>query len=164
MSGQTFFFRASMWLACFALVAIMMIIVIDVAMRHTINMPLRGAYDLVSIFLLIMIFSGFSHVILTNSEIIIDIVDSFFSPGTIRNLKLITATGTVAVGIYLLIAMFDQATSAYRYGDKSLELGLPVWTLWVFAYIGMISIVCASLVRCVDVFRSSKIEGNATHE
>lgn len=141
-----------------------MVIVIDVVMRHTINMPLRGAYDLVSILLLIMIFSGISHVILMNSEILIDIIDNFLSDYAVRILKLITAGATFAVTIYMLFAMYEPATSAYRYGDQSLELGLPVWMLWVFAYIGMVSATFAAAVRFVKEWQQSPDKSENTYE
>ncbi len=41
-------------------------------------------------------------------------------------------------------AMIKPAMQAFSYGDRKLELGLPVYVLWVFALVGIAgAILCA---------------------
>lgn len=150
-----FLSRAGLWLAGAALIAIMMVIVVDVASRHLFDQPVRGAYDLVSIFLLIMIFSGMASVIAQRAEILIDIIDGAIPHAVTRALKVLASVTTVCICAYLLWAMVPPAMSAYRYGDRSLELNLPVWTLWVFAFIGMGALLVVAVARALDDFRGT---------
>jgi hypothetical protein len=40
--------------------------------------------------------------------------------------------------------MISPALQAYDYGDRKLELGLPLWVVWLFALSGIAgTIVCA---------------------
>lgn len=148
--------RAGLWLASLALVAIMMVIVVDVCSRHLLSHPIRGAYDMVSIFLLIMIFSGMASVVAGRAEILIDIVDGVLPVKAVHALKILASALTVLACVYLLVAMASPALAAYRYGDRSLELGLPVWTLWVFAYFGMTLVLIVAVARTVDDVRGDR--------
>lgn len=154
--------RAGLWLASLALIAIMMVIVVDVCSRHLFGHPIRGAYDLVSIFLLIMIFAGMSSVVAGRAEILIDIVDGALPPKGVRALQTLASSATVLVCAYLLKAMAAPALAAYRYGDRSLELGIPVWTLWVFAYLGMVLVLIVAIARTVDDFRGDNDQESHT--
>ncbi|OSP54886.1 TRAP transporter small permease [Pseudoruegeria sp. SK021] len=154
--------RAGLWLACVALIALMMVIVGDVVSRNLFGRPVRGAYDLVSIFLLIMIFSGMASVVAQRSEILIDIIDGALSTRTTRALKLLASVTTVAMCVFLLVAMVSPAVSAYRYGDRSLELNLPVWTLWVVAFAGLITVLIVAIARAIDECRGTDIPESDT--
>lgn len=142
--------RVGLWLACAALIAIMMVIVVDVVSRNLFGQPVRGAYDLVSILLLAMIFSGMASVVAQRAEILIDIVDEVLPRRAIRILKGISSITTVAMCGYLLVAMVPSALSAYRYGDQSLELSLPVWTLWGVAFAGLGAVLIVAIARAID--------------
>lgn len=154
--------RAGLWLASAALVSIMMVIVVDVCSRNLFGHPIRGAYDLVSIFLLIMIFSGMASVVAGRAEILIDIVDGLLPSKAVRALQTLASVATVLVCAFLLKAMASPALAAYRYGDRSLELGLPVWTLWVFAYFGMTLVLIVAVARTVDDFRGVSVQESHT--
>lgn len=150
------FRSAGMLVSGCALIGMMMVIVVDVGLRHTLNMPLPGVYDLVSILLLIMVFSGMAQVVISGSEIVIDLLDPVFPAWVARGLRVLAAGSTLGVGIYLLIAMIEPARSAHRYGDRSLELGVPVWVLWIFAFFGIAGLACAGAVRLVAELRGDK--------
>lgn len=139
--------RAGMGLASVALVAMMMVIVVDVAMRHTLNTPLPGVYDMVSVLLLIMVFSGMAQVVLSQSEILIDLLDTILSGRIVKILRILAAFLTAGLSVYLLVAMVGPARSAYQYGDRLLELGLPVWILWIVAFVGVAVVAMAGWVR-----------------
>ena len=48
---------------------------------------------------------------------------------------------TLALFIY---AMITPALQSYGYGERKMELGLPIWLLWAVALVGIAgAIVCA---------------------
>ena len=133
-------------IASLALVGMMLVVVSDVALRFIFNTPVRGAYDMVSVGLLVMVFFGIGPVILRGSEILIDLIDGIASKTLLRTLRLISAVGTIAVFLFLGWSMMAPAMDAWRYGDRSLELGIPTWTLWVIAFVGLAGILWGSLL------------------
>lgn len=134
-------------IASVALVAMMLIVVGDVALRAVFNTPLRGAYDLVSIALLVMVFFGIGPVIMMKREILIDLIDGVVPSQLLRALKALSAILTLAVFLFIGWAMLEPAMNAWRWGDRSLELGLPLWLLWLPAFVGLAGIlISAALV------------------
>ncbi len=145
-------------IAALALVAMMLVVVTDVALRFFLNTPVRGAYDVVELCLLVMVFFGIGPVIANRREILIDLIDSALRPGGLKVLKLVTALGTLAVFVFLAWSMISPAMDAYRYGDRSLELGIKVWILWVIAFVGLAGILWATLW---SIWRLLRGEGGA---
>ena len=130
-----------------ALVVMMLIVVGDVALRAVFNTPLRGAYDLVSIALLVMVFFGIGPVIMMKREILIDLIDGVVPSQLLRALKALSAILTLAVFLFIGWAMLEPAMNAWRWSDRSLELGLPLWLLWLPAFVGLAGIlISAALV------------------
>lgn len=139
--------RAQHAVAGVALAAMMLVVVADVVLRFAFNTPIRGAYDIVSIALLVMVFFGIAPVVSRQGEILIDLIDSFLPERGLRFLRACAALGTLCVFLFLGWSMIGPARDAYRYGDRSLELGLPVWCLWAAAYVGLAGILVVSLRR-----------------
>ena len=135
------------WIAAAALMAMMLVVVGDIAQRNLFGHPLRGSYDLVSFSLLVMVFFGIGRVILKGGEIAIDLVDPLVGPRGVRVLTVCAAVLSVAVISFSAWAMAGPARDAYRYGDRSLELGLPIWTLWVAAFVGMGGNLIAAVLK-----------------
>lgn len=151
-------FDLQLKLAMLALVAMMLIIVADVFMRYAFNAPIPGTYDLVGILLAIMVFFGLARVISDRAEITIDIVDNLGSASLLRLLTLIA--GFVALGILVFIfwSMIGPMIGAYRYGDRSLELNMPVWITWVLSLLGLSGAVLAAFTVIFSVQRVSMPE------
>lgn len=131
-------------IASIALVAMMLVVVADVFLRFVFNVPVRGAYDMVSICLLVMVFFGIGPVIVSRREILIDLLDQTLPAPVLKALMLIAAIGTLAVFLFLAWSMVDPARDAYRYGDRSLELDIPVWALWALAFVGLLGVFWAA--------------------
>lgn len=141
--------KIQMWVASVALTAMMLVVSADVILRQVFNVPVRGAYDLVSIGLLTMVFFGIGPVIARQSEILIDLVDGFLPASVLRALKALASIGTLVVFLFLGWAMIGPALDARRYGDRLLELGIPVWWLWAVAFAGLATIIAVTVMRLV---------------
>lgn len=139
------FSRAMQFVASLALVVMMLVVVCDVALRFFFNTPVRGAYDAVSFALLIMVFFGIGPVISQGKDIVIDLFDRRLPERALNWLKTISAFGTVGTFLFIGWAMWGPARDAWRYGDRSLELGLPLWTYWAVAFFGLACILWAAI-------------------
>jgi TRAP-type C4-dicarboxylate transport system permease small subunit len=131
-------------LAAVALVTMMTGTVLDVFFRYVFNHPLRISYDLVESMLVIYVFHGISSVFLARRNIVIDVIDSMVRPAVLRILAAIADVVSVLCLLLFLWGMIQPATQAFQYGDRKLELGLPLYVLWGFALAGLLgTLVCA---------------------
>jgi TRAP-type C4-dicarboxylate transport system permease small subunit len=135
-------------LAVLALVVMMMVTIVDVSMRYAFNRPVSGSYDLVECMLVVFVFHGMAAVFLRRQNIVIDVVDYMVGAGTVRAFVIMADVLSV-LGLLLLVwAMIGPAMQAYQYGDRKLELALPLYVLWIVALTGMLgTILCAVAVR-----------------
>ena len=131
-------------LAAVALLVMMCVTVADVSLRYAFNSPIRGAYDLVSSMLVVFVFNGMSTAFLQRRNIVIDLIDSFAHKSIVAVLIRIADVLAILMLLVFAYAMITPAMQAYGYGDRKLELQLPIWILWVIAGVGMAgAIACA---------------------
>jgi TRAP-type C4-dicarboxylate transport system permease small subunit len=137
------------YIASLAIVVMMLTVVIDVVLRFAFNTPVQGAYDVVGFSLLVMVFFGMAPVVAQRGEIVIDLIDTYLPPRSLSILKWIASFGTLVFFLFLGWSMFGPARDAYTYGDRSLELGVPQWTLWAIAFVGLAGNVWVALRRLI---------------
>ncbi|HZD90073.1 MAG TPA: TRAP transporter small permease subunit [Pseudolabrys sp.] len=137
--------RLQLRLAAIALIVMMCVTISDVTLRYIFNAPIRGAYDLVSSMLVVFVFNGMSTAFLQRRNIVIDIIDSFAHRHVITVLIRIADVLAVLMLLMFAYAMITPAMQAYSYGDRKVELQLPIWILWVVAGVGIAgAIACAA--------------------
>lgn len=136
---------AMQFVAGLALASMMLVTVADVALRFLFNTPVRGTYDLVSVALLVMVMFGIAPVILQGADIVIDLFDRVLPAGVLRVLQSISALGAFCAFLFIGWSMWGPARDAWLYGDRSLELGLPLWSYWAVAFVGLFGILWAAL-------------------
>ncbi len=132
-------------IAMLALLAMMLVVVGDVFMRFVFNAPIRGSFDLVGMCLVVMVAFGLPRVIADRMELAIELIDIMVPPRVVRVLSMVAGTLSTLVLLFILWAMIKPAISAYNYGDRSLELNVPVWIIWVLALAGIASAAVAAL-------------------
>ena len=142
--------RVQIVVAACALVTMSLVTVADVTLRYLLNRPVRGSYDLVECALVVFVFHGIATVFLNRQNIVIDLIDGVV-PAWLRS-ALIRVSDVLQIAVLVVFAwaMASPARQAFDYGDRKLELGLPVYVIWIFALAGMVgTIVCAvgALVR-----------------
>lgn len=130
-----------------ALVIMMLVVVADVVLRAVFNVPVQGTYDVVSIALLVMVMFGMAPVVARRGEILIDLIDDFLPAWALRLLSLVAALLGVSLFAFCGWSMIGPAMDSWRYGDRSLELGVPQWTLWLAAFLGMVGIFWGYLIQ-----------------
>lgn len=137
--------NAQVRLAMIALVIMMVTTCVDVLLRFLFNRPIRGAYDIVEASLVVFVFHGMSASFFARKNIVIDIIDSVVAPGLERFLVRMSDVVSVILLLVVTVAMISPALQAYDYGDRKLELGLPLWVLWIFAIVGLLGTLLAAL-------------------
>jgi TRAP-type transport system small permease protein len=141
--------RTQLWLAVCALVILMMVTVFDVFLRYLFNHPIRGSYDLVETMLLVFVFNGMPAAFFGRRNVAIDVIDNFV--GRRATAALIHSADVLSVlclGL-MIWAMVVPATQSYQYGDLKLELRLPIYVLWIGAFVGMAGTIFCAFVTLV---------------
>jgi TRAP-type C4-dicarboxylate transport system permease small subunit len=139
--------RAQLVLAASALVLLMLVTVGDVALRYLFKQPIRGAYEFVEAMLLLFVFHGMAAAFFGRRNIVIDLIDPFVGRRATAALIRIADALSVLCLALLFWAMLGPAMQIYDYGDRKMELSLPIWVLWAGALIGMAgTIFCAAVV------------------
>jgi TRAP-type transport system small permease protein len=134
-----------LWLAAVALIVMMGVTVVDVFLRYAFNSPVPGAYEVVEATLVVFVFHGMSTAFLHRKNITIDIIDTFAPARFVAILVRIADVLTIAAVIFFTYAMIVPAMQSYGYGERKLELQLPIWWMWAAALLGMAgAIVCAA--------------------
>jgi len=136
---------AQLRLAAAALIVMVAVTLADVFLRYLFNHPIRGSYDLVESMMIVFVFNGMSTAFLQRRSIVIDLVDNFAPRLVITVLIRISDLLAIVTLLLFSYAMVTPALQAYAYGDRKMELGLPLWVLWTVALIGMAcAILCAA--------------------
>ena len=93
-----------------------------------------------------MVFHGLPATLLRRQTIVIDLIDHMAGVRGTRALVLVS--DLVIVGLLLMLswAMVAPALAALDYGDRKLELGLPIIYVWGGAILGMAGAVLAAVL------------------
>jgi TRAP-type C4-dicarboxylate transport system permease small subunit len=137
--------RAQLRLASVALIALMLVTVVDVFLRYVFNAPIRGSYDIVECMLLIFVFHGMAAAFFGRRNIVIDIIDSFVARGAVRFLIGLADTLSVVVLLLIFWAMINPAVQVYQYGDVKLDSKIPVYWMWIAALLGLTGTILAAI-------------------
>ncbi|HTO67012.1 MAG TPA: TRAP transporter small permease subunit [Bradyrhizobium sp.] len=139
--------RVQLWLSVVALVALMLVTVLDVFLRYLFNNPIRASYDSVQSLLLIFVFNSMAATFFGRRNVVIDVIDGFIPRRAvgafIRGADILSV---ITLGL-LLWAMVVPAMQSYGYGEILQELRLPIYLLW-FAAIASLActIFCAAVM------------------
>ena len=124
-------------LAMLSLAVMIGVTVLDVILRYFFGRPIHGSYDLVESCLVIFVFNGLAACFFARRNVVIDIIDMCIGNRTLKLLMRISDAVSAAVLAIIIWAMLTPARQAFEYGDRKLELGLPIWVLWAFAIAGL---------------------------
>lgn len=146
-------------LAMMCLVVMGLVTVCDVFLKYVFTRPIIGAYDLVETLLPIVVFYGLPSALIRRQNIVIDLIDHFIGPQRTR--KLITGSDiiTAILLVMMVSAMITPAMQAFAYGDRKLELGLPLAIIWAVVFAGMIGCIPVAFALMFNPPRTSRTAG-----
>ena len=87
---------------------------------------------------------------LRRQNIAIDLVDHLAGPHATRWLVAVGDFAMLAMLGLMAAAMLSPAMQALDYGDRKLELGLPLFAVWLAALAGMAGCVLAALASLTN--------------
>jgi TRAP-type C4-dicarboxylate transport system permease small subunit len=135
--------------AMLALLTMGAVTVSDVFLKYVFQRPIVGAYDLVESLLPVVVFHGLPATLLRRQNIVIDLIDHVAGP---RRTRMLIAAGDIAIFALLMLitwAFIAPAMQAFEYGDRKVELGLPLTTIWAAAILGIVGAIVAAAANIV---------------
>lgn len=148
--------RAQLRIASGALIVLMLVTVLDVFLRYVFNRPIRGSYDIVECMLLVFVFNGMAAAFFGRRNIVIDLLDSFVAARVVIFLIRLADVLSVVVLVLIFWAMINPAVQVYQYGDVKLDSGVPIYWMWIAAFLGLAGTILAAVT--VLVARPAKPE------
>jgi TRAP-type C4-dicarboxylate transport system permease small subunit len=136
-------------LAMLALLVMGAVTASDVFLKYVFSRPIIGAYDLVESLLPVVIFHGLPATLLRRQTIVIDLIDHFVDYRGRRALIAISDAVVLVMLILITWALVAPARLALDYGDRKIELGLPLAVIWGVVIVGMAGVVLAAIASLV---------------
>ena len=132
-------------MAAVFLAAMLLITVADVTLRGVLNLPLRGVYELVELFLVATFFLALPCVFLRDENIVVNAVDDV-APRLVAPLN--RAAALLAVVILAVMAWqgLIAARDSLEFNDVTADLALPKFWHWLALLAGVIAAAIAALV------------------
>jgi TRAP-type C4-dicarboxylate transport system permease small subunit len=131
-------------MAAVFLAAMMLITVADVTLRATLNLPIRGGYELVELFLVATFFLALPCVFLRDENIVVNAMDDV-APRLVPVFK--RAAALLAVVILAVMAWqgLIAARDSLEFNDVTADLALPKFWHWLALLVGVIASAIAAL-------------------
>lgn len=123
--------------AATGLVVVMFIVCIDVAGRYIFNSPLTWSYDLVSLYLLpLVFFLALGDTLRRRYHVCVDIFSNHFKPRTQVFWGMVNWALASALFITIALLMFGRAYTDYV--QNNVIVGDYNWPVWISAAIGCV--------------------------
>ena len=148
------------YLACIALMILMVMTFCDVILRSAFNNPIEAATELTRILMAIMVFSVMPIISAQNKHISVDLTDGLFHRFRLTRLR----NGLIffLTGIMLLWPMqqvWKLAERARDYGDVTEYLAMPQYIIgWFIAIATGITAISMAIVGLVHLFAPHALE------
>jgi TRAP-type C4-dicarboxylate transport system permease small subunit len=131
-------------MAAVFLTAMMLITVADVTLRATLNLPIRGAYELVELLLAATFFLALPCVFLRDENILVNAIDDF-APRLVPVFKRAAALLAVVVLAVMAWQGLIAARDSLEFNDVTADLALPRFWHWLALLVGVIGAAIAAL-------------------
>ena len=141
--------RVQLIVAMMALLTMCAVTVSDVFLKYVFNRPIVGAYDLVESLLPVVVFYGLPTMLLRRQSIVIDLIDHAVKPRWVAILKAISDFVVLGLLIAIALAFILPAWQAFDYGDRKIELGLPLSVIWAVVIAGLWGAIAAAAANAL---------------
>jgi TRAP-type C4-dicarboxylate transport system permease small subunit len=131
------------------LFALMLITFADVVSRYLFNWPLRGAFEITELLLLVLIFAGLPLVSHADEHVTMDFIDRILPPRAVGALIRLVHGLSAAVMFFLAWQVWIKASRIAAYGDTTDVLRIAVGP---FVYFMSAAIALTGLVHVLRVF------------
>jgi len=101
------------------LLAMMLLTVVDVVARYVFNRPVRGAFEVTELMLVVLIFAGLPLVSFTDEHAVMDFIDRLLGPRSQRGLERLVQLACAAFLFLLTGLMWRKADRIWAYRDAT---------------------------------------------
>jgi TRAP-type C4-dicarboxylate transport system permease small subunit len=130
------------------LLAMMVLTVVDVVARYVFSRPVRGAFEVTELMLLVLIFAGLPLVSFTDEHALMDFIDRLLPPRGQRALEGLVQAVCAAVMFLLAWQVWIKANRIWAYRDSTDVLRIVYGP---FVYFMAVSIGLAGLIHLYRV-------------
>lgn len=125
------------------LLCLMLITFVDVVARYLFNRPIRGAFELTELTLLVLIFAGLPLVSHADEHVTMDFIDRMLPQRAVPMLIRVIHALVAAVFFFLTWQVLIKAGRIAGYGDTTDVLRIPVgpFVYFMAAMIGLTALV-----------------------
>jgi len=99
------------------LLAMMALTVVDVVARYVFSRPVRGAFEVTELMLVVLIFAGLPLVSFTDEHAVMDFIDRVLGPRAQRGLERLVQLACAAFMFLLTWLMWSKADRIWAYRD-----------------------------------------------
>ncbi|MBW8905709.1 MAG: TRAP transporter small permease [Betaproteobacteria bacterium] len=129
------------------LLAMMCLTFVDVVARYLFNRPIRGAFEITELMLLVLIFAGLPLVSHADEHVTMDFIDRMLPAAAVLALQRLVHAVVGALFFFLAWQMWIKAARISAYGDTTDVLRILVGP-FVYFMVGTIA-----LTACLHVFK-----------
>jgi TRAP-type C4-dicarboxylate transport system permease small subunit len=105
--------------ASIILLAMMLLTTVDVVARYLFNRPLRGAFEVTELLLLVLIFAGLPLVSFTNEHAVMDFIDRVLGRRALRTLEGAVELVSATLMFFLAWIVWAKADRIWAYRDAT---------------------------------------------
>ena len=147
--------------AVLSLAAMMLVTIIDVTMRNTINELVLGGVEIVQLTLVLTVFLALPETFLRKEHITIDLIDQLVPAAVATTLRRAGAFLTFALITVIAWRMFLPALDTIDMGDRTSDLQIPLAWYWLPVLVGGTSSALVMMLVVVREFRPPADGGSA---
>jgi len=126
------------------LLAMMFLTVVDVVARYAFNRPLRGAFEVTELMLLVLIFAGLPLVSFSDEHATMDFIDRLLGPRAQRSLEALVQLVNAAFMFLLTWLVWLKADRIWGYRDSTDVLRIVYGP---FVYFMAVTLALAGLIH-----------------
>lgn len=108
------------------LITMMLVTASDVFARYLFNTPIRGAFELTEILLVLLIYAGLPLVSRREAHVVVDLFESWMSVGVKKVLRVVSNLLCLAALCGMSWVIYLRALRIASYGDTTAVLKLPL--------------------------------------
>jgi len=130
------------------LMAMMLLTVVDVVARYVFNRPLRGAFEVTELMLVVLIFAGLPLVSFTDEHAVMDFIDRLLGGRGQRRLDRLVQAGNAAFMLLMAWLVWRKANTIWAYRDATDVLRIVYGP---FVYFMAIALGLAGLIHLYKI-------------
>jgi TRAP-type C4-dicarboxylate transport system permease small subunit len=125
------------------LFAMMLLTFVDVVARYLLNRPLRGAFEVTELLLLVLIFAGLPLVSSADEHVTVDFIDRLLDPAATRRLQhgVDLASGAIMLLLAWLAWLKADRIWAYRDATDVLRIVYGPFVYFMAVMIGLTGVI-----------------------